>query len=241
MGLSTQATVIEQEFNVISSTQQGRLGEAAETWDGRKYRYGLAGGSTLAPGKMNAGPAVVANHVNITGGTAAAVGDRQVTVTLGATAATANQYAGGYIWSNSTSTGQGPTYRIRSHAAIASSGTGVFYLDDPITVAWTTTTKVSLFANNYSGAIVAPASASAGVPVGVCNVSITNAYYGWFQIQGPSALLCESTVYTLGEEVSQSTATAGAGTLKVATQPTYGYANQLGVSAEYQLVTLALV
>lgn len=240
MGLGAQSTVFEQEFNVVSTTQQGRLGESGETWDGRKYRYGLAGAVALAPGKMNAGPAVVANHVNITGGTAAVVGATSVTVTLGATAATANQYAGGYIWSNSTSTGQGPIYRIRSHAAIASSGTGVFNLDDPITVAWSATTKVSLFASNYSGAIVAPASASAGVPVGVGNISIPIANYGWFQVQGPTSLLSEVIVYTLGEEVCQSTATAGAGTLKVATQPTYGFANQLGVSAEYQLVTLLL-
>src|SRR4051812_28795175 len=112
MGLTTQAAVLEQEFNVASSVQQGGLGNEGVTTDGRRYRYGLAGAVALAPGKMNDTGPVVANHVNITGGTAAAVGATSVTVTLGATAATANQYAGGYIWSNSTSTGQGEAYRI---------------------------------------------------------------------------------------------------------------------------------
>lgn len=241
MGLQTRGIIAEQDLFTISSTQQGRLGEAFDTFDGRRFRYGVAGGVTLAPGKMNASAATVANHINIVGGTAAAVGDAKVTVTLGATAATADQYKGGYIWSNSTSTGQGYAYRIRTHAAIASSGTGVFYLDDPIQVAWTTTTKVSLCANFYSGAIVAPASASGAVPVGVAPVSQTTLFYGWYQVQGAASLLCEATVYTLGEEVCQSTATAGAGTLKVATQPTYGFAAQLGVSTEYQLVQLSLV
>lgn len=240
MGLTTQSTILGQDFNSISSTQQDSLGNEAQTSDGRHFAYGLAGGTTLAPGLMNAGSAVVANHVNIAGGTAAVVGDQKVTVTLGATAATADQYAGGYIWSNSTSTGQGAAYKIRTHAAVGSSGTGVFYLDDPILVAWTTTTKVSLFANQYNGAIVSPASAAAGVVVGVNRQSITNAYFGWFQTKGPAALQCAATVYTLGEEISQSTQTAGNGTLKVATQQTWGNAIQLGVSSEYQLVNLAL-
>jgi hypothetical protein len=242
MGLTTQSTVLDQDFNQTSSTQQGPLGNDAQTTDGRRFRYGLSGAVALATGKMNDGPTVVANHVNITGGTAAAVGATSVTVTLGATAATANQYAGGYIWSNSTSTGLGPTYRIRSHNAIASAGTGVFNLDDPIQIAWTTTTKVSLFANSYSGAVITPSAATpGGMAIGVAQTPIAITTYGWFQVGGPSALLCAATVYTLGEEVSQGVSlTAGAGSLKVATHPGYGDALQLGVSGEYQLVNLRL-
>lgn len=242
MGLTTQSVVAEQELNDVSSTQQGALGNEAQTSDGRRFRYGLAGAVALAPGKMNDGPTVVANHVNIVGGTAAAVGATQVTVTLGATAAAANQYAGGYIWSNSTSTGQGTAYRIRSHAAVLSGGTAVFNLDDPIVTAWTTTTKVSLFANSYSGAVITPSAATpGGQAIGVTRLTLPIANYGWFQVSGPASLLCAATVYTLGEEVSQGVSlTAGAGSLKVATHQTYGDALQLGVSGEYQLVNLRL-
>lgn len=243
MGLGTQSTVLGQDFRDISSTQQLPLGQEAITSDGRRFRYALAGAVALAPGKMNDGPTVVANHSNITGGTAAAVGATQVTVTLGATAATANQYAGGMIFSNSTSTGLGIGYRIRSHAAIASSGTGIFNLDDPIEVAWTTTTKVTLFAALYSGAVITPSAATAGgPPIGVSTSdSLTAAYYGWLQVAGPAPLLSDATVFTLGEEVSQAASgVAGSGSLKVATLPTYGDAMQLGVSGEYKLVNLRL-
>lgn len=243
MGLTTQSVVIDQDFRDISSTQQGQLGNEAQTLDGRRFRYALAGAVALAPGKMNDGATVVANHSNITGGTAAAVGDTKVTITLGATAATANQYAGGYVFSNSTSTGQGVGYRIRGHAAIASAGTGVFYLDEPIQVAWTTTTKVTLFPALYSGAVITPSAATAGgPPIGVfTGASLTAAYYGWLQVGGPAPLLSDATVFTLGEEVSQAASgVAGSGSLKVATLPTYGDAMQLGVSGEYKLVALRL-
>jgi len=244
MGLTTQSTVLEQDFRVVSSTQQGRLGDEAQTSDGRRFRYAQAGsGAALAPGKMNDGSTIVANHANITGGTAAAVGATSVTITLGATAATENQYAGGMVFSNSTSTGQGVGYRIRAHAAIASSGTGVFYLDEPIVVAWTATTKVTLFPALYANGVITPSAATAGgPPIGVfTGSSLTASNFGWLQVSGPAPLLSDATVFTLGEEVSQAASgVAGSGSLKVATFPTYGIAMQLGVSAEFKLVDLTL-
>lgn len=244
MGLTTQSVVIEQDFRDVSSAQQGALGNESQTSDGRRFRYAQAGsGAALAPGKMNDGSTVVANHVNIVGGTAAAVGATSVTVTLGATAATANQYAGGMLYSNSTSTGQGTGYRIRTHGAIASSGTGVFFLDEPIVTAITATTRLSLFPALYNNAVITPSAATpGGPPIGVfTGASLTASNFGWLQVAGPAPLLCAATVYTLGKEVSQGVSlTAGAGSLKVATHPTYGDAMQLGVSTEYQLVNLRL-
>lgn len=242
MGLQTQATVLGQDFRDISSTQQEAFGTEAQTSDGRRFRYAGASTTALAPGKMNDGSAVAANHVNLVTA-AAAVGATQVTVTLGATAATLNQYAGGVLYSNSTSTGQGVGYRIKGHAAVASSGTGVFFLDEPIVTAITATTKISLFASLYNNAIITPSAATPGGPaIGVfTGASLTASYFGWLQVAGVAPLLCAATVYTLGEEVSQGVSlTAGAGSLKVATHPGYGDAMQLGISTEYQLVNLRL-
>lgn len=243
MGLGTQSIVLGQDFRDISTAQQQSLGQDAQTSDGRRFRYALASTSNLAPGKMNDGSVVVANHVNITGGAAGAVGATQLTVTLGATAATADQYKGGMLFSNSTSTGQGTGYRIRGHAAIASSGTGTFYLDEPIVTAITATTKVSLFAALYNNAIITPSAATpGGPPIGVfTGSSLTASNYGWLQVGGPAPLLSSATVMTLGEEVSQGASlAAGSGALKVATHPTYGDAMQLSISTEYQLVNLRL-
>lgn len=242
--LASAMQIFDQDARTTSPTQgAAALGQEGATDDGRRFRYGFNGGVALAPGKMNDGANVVANHVNLVSA-AAAVGATQVTVTLGGTAATLNQYAGGILWANVTSTGLGIGYLIKGNPAQATTtGTLVVTLVEPIQTAITATTKVSLSPALYSGIVLTPSAATAGaVPVGVftgSSLPINN--YGWFQVGGPAPLLSDATVYTLGEEVSQAASgVAGSGSLKVATLPTYGVAMQLGVSGQYQLVNLNL-
>ncbi len=243
--LSARMQIFDQDARTVSSAQgAAALGQQAQTDDGRTFRYGQAGLTALAPGKMNDGAVVVPNHVNLVTAAAAAVGATQVTVTLAGTAATLNQYAGGTLWCNATSTGLGIGYLIKGNPAQSSTtGNLVVTLVEPIQTAITTSTKTSLFPALYSGAIITPSAATAGgPPIGVfTGSSLPISNYGWFQTGGPCPLLSDSTVYTLGEEVSQAASgTAGAGSLKVATLPTYGVAMQLGVSGQYQLVNLNL-
>lgn len=242
--LGTSSVILAQDGRDISVNQLLEIGNESQTSDGRRFRYGQAGsGAALAPGKMNDGATVVANHVNRTAGAAVTVGSTTVTSAIGNTAATLNQYAGGMVYANSTSTGLGIGYRIKGNPAADASGTLTVYLDEPVQVAIGATTKISVFPAMYSGAIVTPSAATAGgPPIGVfTGASLTASYFGWFQVAGPAPLLSDATVYTLGEEVSQAASgVAGSGSLKVATLPTYGDAMQLGVSGEYQLVNLRL-
>lgn len=243
--LAARMQIFDQDARTVSPTKgAAALGQVAETNDGRKFRYGQAGAVALAPGKMNDGAVVVANHVNLVTAAAAAVGATQVTVTLGGTAATLDQYAGGMLWCNVTSTGLGIGYLIKGNPAqTTTTGNLVVTLVDPIQTAITTSTKTSLFPALYSGAIITPSAATAGgPPVGVfTGSSLPIANFGWFQVGGPCPLLSDATVYTLGEEVSQAASgVAGSGSLKVATLPTYGVAMQLGVSGQYQLVNLTI-
>lgn len=243
--LAARMQIFDQDARTVASVKgAAALGQQGQTDDGRTFRYGQAGAVALAPGKMNDGANAVANHVNLVTAAAAAVGDTQVTVTLGGTAATLNQYAGGTLWCNVTSTGLGIGYLIASNPAQTSTtGNLVVTLVEPIQVAITTSTKTSLFPALYSGAIVTPSAATAGAaPIGVfTGSSLPISNYGWFQTGGPAPLLSDATVYTLGEEVSQAVSgVAGSGSLKVATLPTYGVAMQLGVSGQYQLVNLNL-
>lgn len=243
--LSALMQIFDQDARTVSATQgAAQLGQFGQTSDGRRFRYGFNGGVALAPGKMNDGANVVANHVNLVTAAAAAVGDTTVTVTLGGTAATLNQYAGGTLWCNATSTGLGIGYLIKSNPAQTNTtGNLVVTLAEPIQTAITTTTKTSLAPALYSGIIITPSAATAGAaPVGVfTGSSLPISNYSWFQVGGPCALLSDATVYTLGEEVSQAASgVAGSGSLKVATLPTYGIAMQLGVSGQYQLVNLTM-
>jgi hypothetical protein len=94
----------------------------------------LAGAAALAPGKLAVAATVVANHQNMAVAAAAAVGATSVTVTLGATAATADYYADGFLTINDAA-GEGISYRVKSHPAHAGSGSLVVELYDPIKVA----------------------------------------------------------------------------------------------------------
>src|SRR5688500_11606628 len=70
------------------------LGEKMKGPSGAEYVFVKAGASNTVAGNWLQSPAEVSNHQNLVA-TAAAIGAQTVTVTLGATAATANQYAGG--------------------------------------------------------------------------------------------------------------------------------------------------
>lgn len=231
--------VREQAFRDISSTKQVRLGAIDETVDGRKYRYALAGGVTLAPGKICVAAAHVANHVNIVVAAAVAAGAQKVTATLGATAATAEQYSDGYLVVNDAA-GEGINYLISGHAAVASAGVISVNLAEPVEVALTTSSEVSLIANPYSAVIVAP-GAVAHRPVGVPNVSITNAYYGWLQTGGDCSVLSDGII-TKGAGAILSDAVAGAVEIEVAATVTsrVGIAPEATVDTEYRTVTLTI-
>lgn len=87
--------IVASDLTLNSSIQMHNLGERAVTPDGRSFRYVKAGGTALVPGKLYQAPAEVTNHQNLAPTDAVAIGATSLTVTLGATAATANQYAGG--------------------------------------------------------------------------------------------------------------------------------------------------
>lgn len=206
MGLSQRQHVLEQDIHQISSTQQGALGLRAETKDGREFRYGLAGAADLALGKLAQQSAVVTAHQNVV--VAGSAGDLQATVTLGATAATQDQYKDGYL-SGLSGTGAGQTVRIRTHGAIALSTAGVFYLAEPLTTTFAATPKASLTKSPYAGAIISASGETTQQVVGVPIITITAAFYGWFQTKGIAAVLGNGTP-AVGTGLIKSATTAGA-------------------------------
>ncbi len=229
----------EQDVRTISSVQAGGvIGSVGGTPDGRIYRYALAGATTLDPGKVQIAAPAAANHLNRTG-TATAVGETNVTFTLGATAATADQYRDGYLVVNA-STGAGIMYRIEGHSAVASAGSITVSLSESIKVALTTSSKVSLISNQCTGLIVS-SSAVAFQATGVPNVSITNANYGWVQTTGYCSVLSDGIIGK-GSGAIISDAVAGAVEVEVAATVTQrvGTAVEATVDAEYRALKLSL-
>jgi hypothetical protein len=196
--------------NFASIADAGNVSLGATAYDnaGCAYRFCQAGAVALVPGKLQQASAQIANHQNMAVTTAVA-GATSVTVALGATAVTANQYAGGWLVIT-TSTGAGYRYLISSHPAAALSTSLVLTLSDALATATVTaTTKGDLIANPFSGVIVNPAAASS-CPVGVASLSaITATYFGWIQSHGVCNVLADGAI-TVGTQLVASNGTDGA-------------------------------
>lgn len=216
------------------------LGAKMESADGRSFRYMKVGATALVAGSLYDGPASVGNHTNVTVALAAAVGATSITVTLGATLATANQYAGGVIVINDVD-GQGFTYGIKSHPAADASASLVLTLEsnELVLEALTTSSQASLVSNQYNGVIIHAASET-GIPVGIAIKDIAAASFGWIQTRGSVSSLADANVAALGEQVDASTTTAGATTLGTVATAALGYAQAQQVSTEFNPIFLTI-
>jgi len=165
--LSGGVQVAAQGIHTSSADQYHQVGELVHSSDGRAFRYALAGGTSLVAGQLQQAAAEVTNHQNLTS-PVVAVDAVTFDVTLGATLASVNQYANGWVFITVTP-GVGRAYRISGHAAVAASGTMTVNLSDPIAVALTATSRLDLVRNPYAGVIVNPTTRTSG-PCGVANV-----------------------------------------------------------------------
>lgn len=219
----------------ITADAQHQLGTLGATVDGRMFRYGKAGATNLAAGKLCVAATQEAQHENMTCAVAAA-GATQVTVTLGSAAVTANQYAGGYLVINDVD-GEGNTYLISGHPAADSAATLVVTLAQPLTDALTANSQASLILNPWASVVIS-ATDQADMAVGVPNCDITAAYFGWFQTRGVCSTLADETL-NVGKAVTIGTGVAGAvEELDAAGEPQIGVAIQAGVDTEYRAVYL---
>jgi hypothetical protein len=190
-----------------STTLDINLGSKFVDQSGNTYAFAQAGATALVAGTLLQAPAEDTAHQNIAPTATFAIGATSVSLTLGASAATANQYAGGWLVTTETP-GEGYKYLISGHAAVDASGVITLTLVDPLQVALTTSSHADLVANPFKGVIINPSTATS-CPVGVATDIIAISGYGWIQTGGIAAVLADGTV-TVGTSVVASNATAGA-------------------------------
>ena len=200
------AEAIEQDVHATSTVARAKLGEKVHTADGRTYRYAKAAGTALDAGKLAVAATLVANHTNIAVAAAADIGATQITVTLGATAATVNQYTEGFV-TISDAAGEGIAYKIASHGAADASADLVLNLEDPIRVALTTSSEVILTYNLFDNVVIS-AIDQADAAVGVPNVAVGADEYFWAQTGGLCAVLADEAA-AAGNALTIGSSTAG--------------------------------
>lgn len=257
-GLALTANGIFQQYAPQSGLPAGytdntfleQLGTRWDLDDGREVVLVLAGASNLAEGKLMQDAALISAHANLAVTAVQAYSNNgntpaTVTVTLGAAAATVNQYAGGYA-AVVDGTGAGQTLQIASNPAAASSGSLTVTLADGPNTALDTTSKITLIPQPASNVIIYPHGAMTNAVRGVTLYPITSGNYGFLLSKGTVSVLADATAPTAAEPVGPSTTVDGAiGTIVATTAtalPGYpvGYAIANTVSAKYYPVEIDL-
>lgn len=240
-----------QSIYEISTVEKHTYGQRARFEDGRVFYYTRhMGSSALAIGELHVAPQLVANHQNMATATnVLAVGVLDIgDITLGATAATANQYRFGYL-AVTDGGGQAQYFRIRSHSAVASAGvmSDLVVFDAPHTASDAGTT-VSLHTSLYDTpqqSNTDQADVLVGVPVITIPAGNTTAQFGWLQTWGPCPVLFDEAVSGIGSALVPGTSTAGSveeddTATTVSQEPIVGYNIAAGVDTEFQLVDLRI-
>lgn len=232
------------------------VGSKFKSADGREFALVQVGASNIASGLLVQSPASVgANHTDLATVGSPAIGATQVTVTLGGTLVTANQYAGGYAVV-SAGTGIGQTLQIASHPAQSSTtGNVIITLADPLSVALVGgTSTVSLVLPQYGapngtnvqtdGVIVCPTTLTGRVigatlyPLVASTTTIPS--YGFIQTSGAVAVL-NGAGTAIGLDVMPGGSVAGSVvTYVAATKSRVGTATVAGQDTKAELITLQL-
>jgi hypothetical protein len=178
-----------QDVSETSLAKREAIGALRITADGRKFRYAKAGPAALAAGAMGLAPAAEANHINLAA-TPASIGDRVLSVTVGASAVAENAYEDGFLQATETN-GCGRQYRILSNTACAAGRTVVLTLAEGLRTALTTASKLSLVPSPWCG--VTASATEENLPAGVTPCDVPAGHYYFAQTGGVACCLAAGT------------------------------------------------
>lgn len=217
---------------VVGTAKTSPLGTAGYMADGRKFRFGLASATQIATAKLCQQTLNDAAFDELVVPTARAVGATTITLTTGAVAVAQDYLQDGWI-NVEDDAGEGYLYSVASNAAAATTSALTITLNEPLQVAWTTSTTVGIFGSPYGAVIIHPSPALAML-VGVTPRVIPASQYGWFQVAGPASVTTEGTVI-INERVIDSASADGAVAPTASTAA--GEENYVGVVMEVAATT----
>lgn len=238
--MSFNVTAIsEQDVRSTSTTKLATLGTLASP-DGRRfYRYAQAGATDLDPGKLTVNADLDSDVTNRTVARTYTAGTLEVIIDA-AGAVTADTYVDGTL-AISDATGEGVLCNVVGNTATTGAAELTVYLADPVPVALTIDVSEATLVQSPWDDIVISATDQADQPVGVPNVLIDDADYGWVQVGGMCAVWADEAV-TRGQALTIGTGTAGqVEALDAAGEPQVGIATQALVDTEYRQAYLTLL
>lgn len=231
--------------------------------DGRSFRFGRTGGTTLVAGTLQQSSVPVANHIGQTIVTASAVGATSIPFTLAGTAMDYDLYGNGIISIESGGTGKGFYYPIasRSLANAAASAAITVPLQGGYSVnpAINTSDVASLIMNPWRNVVIQATAVTAPV-CGVANVAATTSgtinvaggnakgttmgQLTWLQTSGLCLVRTDASTVVAGQPVSASTTTAGdvmlSTTASTAVAPIVGQCVRVAASGAWSTISLVI-
>lgn len=211
-GTPTISSVDLYSSNAIPSSEH-ELGQLVFGKNGKAFRYALFG-ETGVVGDVYQSSAVDTQFTEMAVPAAVAAGVREITVTNGTTAVTANQFKGGSLVIAVTP-GLGEEYTIVDHGTATNGSTWTIQIDRPLRTALTTSSKVTASRSPYSGIVKCPTTLT-GTVVGVGIYPVASGEYGWIQVLGVAGVLSDNSTGAVGSDVGVPGATAGAVGVNVA-------------------------
>lgn len=207
---------------------------------GDLYRYAKLSADTSA-GYLLTSLAREANHQNIALSAAAAVGDKYVLPTVGATAVDANEYDEGWLVFSDVSP-EGESYRIVSHNASSGSEAVRFNLDRGLLAAGTTSSEVTLVRNPWNNCAVSQLIAERACGVTMTDVDVSEKPYVWLKTRGLASVLVDTTGATVGYKVTISDQVNGSVGLysDVDAECVVGQAMQTATATEFNPIWLSI-
>ncbi len=211
-------TLEGQDVYSSDTVQNHPIGTVAFADYGSKmFRYSLVGGSNLVAANVLQEAAEDTQFENMAVLASPIIlpqaGAQTVNITNGTTTVVPSDFIGGSVVVYTTPD-LGKEYTILGiTGTLTSGGALVVTLDHPLTTAWTTSTKVVMKKNPWSGVIQEPATTPTGMAVGVAPWAIPTATYGWVQTHGPAQVLSDGSTFAVGSEVGTPSGTAGAATV----------------------------
>lgn len=238
-GIPIQQGIYEQ-----SETKKAELGRLLPFLDGRCFRYCFCDGG-ISKGLVGAAAALNGNadKVTQTGMDDQAAGKREIEVLLSA-AVTANIYQDSLLTIEADGSGdsEGYAYRVRLNngggASVAVPCKLTLY--DPLVVALTSNSILSLTVNRFRDVIVAPADA-ASPTIGVPLITVSDNYYFWAQTRGYAAVLAVTT--DSQPIIADNVAVGASGAVKAVgdvSQPVVGVCVYIPTFDEYCIIDLHL-
>lgn len=215
MKASGPAAIFEGNPYEMHRYQQHQLGTRLFAGNGDIWRYvygGATTGTDFVAGKLYVATARVDNHSNLTVAATTAVGDKSVTLDVGGTALTADQYAEGTLIFNDNSP-EGEWYGITHHGTSSAGSEEVtFYVEPALkTVSTIDSSEATVQKNPYRipaiGQLIT--EKAIGVPVQDWDLSAYE-QYGWLKSHGIASVLVDSGGTTVGYMVVISDSTDGA-------------------------------